>query len=209
MNRFVDTHQNTAWWRSHRATSLCTTGSARRHRSGRGGKRVAWATPVWVGTALSQLQPDQKAHGQHHDDRMPVKARPQPALILVPAQLLFGLLMPLLDGVPAMGVVDQLLQRGRSRQVAPIILVFLGLPTRSALPEHPADTGCALRRDPPGAHGYALLAPPSLAPVPPADRTPLAPGHGGQHLVAPLGVGGIPTFWAHLKVGSHGHHIAC
>src|SRR5712691_4876590 len=108
------------------------------------GKRVAWATPVCVAMALPPLQPDQKAHGQHHRDCMPVKARPQSTLILVPAQLLFGLLMKLLDGVPAMGVVDQLLQRGRGWQVAPIVLVFLGLPTRSSLPEHPADTRFAL-----------------------------------------------------------------
>src|SRR5207253_9350072 len=149
-----------------------TAGSARRQRSGRGGKRVAWATPVWVALALPQLQPEQKAHGQHHCDRMAVKARPQPALILAPAQLLFGLLMALLDGVPAMRVVDQLLQRGRSRQVAPIILMFLGLPTSSSLSQQPADTGVALRRDPPGAHGHELLAQPSLAPLPPADRAP-------------------------------------
>ena len=99
MNRSVDIHQSTAWWRSHRAPSRCTAGSARRQRSGRGGKRVAWATPICVALALPPLQPDQKAHGQHHCDRMPVKARPQPALILVPAQFLFGLLMQLLDGV--------------------------------------------------------------------------------------------------------------
>src|SRR2546428_13634057 len=128
---------------------------------------------------------------------MPVKARPQPALILVPAQFLFGLLMQWLDGVPAMGVVDQLLQRGRSRQVAPIILVFLGLPTRRSLSQQPADMGFALRRDPPGAHGPELLAQPSLAPVPPADRAPLAPRHGGQPEVDPVGVGSIPTLRAH------------
>src|SRR5256884_8890478 len=186
MNRSVDIHQSTAWWRSHRATSRCTAGSARRQRSGRGGKRVAWATPVWVALALPQLQPEQKAHGQHHRDRMPVKARPQPSLILVPAQFLFGLLMKLLDGMPAMGVVDQLLQRGRRRQVAPIVLVFLGLPTSRSLPQQPADTGSTLRRDPPGAHGYELFVQPSLAPVPPPDRTPLVPGHGGPHLADPL-----------------------
>src|SRR5438445_12884966 len=140
---------------------------------------------------------------------MPVKARPQPALILVPAQFLFGLLMQLLDGVPAMGLSDQSLQRGRSRQVAPIILVVLGLPTRRSLSPQPADLGFALRREPPGAHGPALLAPPALAPVPPAARAPLAPGHGGQPVVDPLGMGGIPTLRAHLQVGSHGHHIAC
>src|SRR3989475_12044978 len=131
MNRSVDIHQSTAWWRSHRATSQCTAGSARRQRSGRGGKRVAWATAVCVAMALPQLQPDQKAHGQHHRDRMPVKARPQPTLILVPAQLLFGLLMPLLDGVPAMGVVDQLLQRSRRRQVTPIIDIIVNNSDRS------------------------------------------------------------------------------
>src|SRR5438128_6870808 len=188
MNRSVDIHQSTAWWRSHRAPSRCTAGSARRQRSGRGGKRVAWATPICVALALPPLQPEQKAHGQHHCDRMPVKARPQPALILVPAQFLFGLLMQLLDGVPAMGVVDQLLQRGRSRQVAPIILVVLGLPTRRSLSPQPADLAFAPPRAPPGPHGPALLAPPALAPVPPADRAPLAPGHGGQPVVDPLGI---------------------
>src|SRR5438093_13536619 len=121
---------------------------------------------------------------------MAVKARPQPTLILGPAQFLFGLPMKLLDGVPTMGIVDQLLQRGRRWQVAPIVLVFLGLPTRRSLSQHPANTGVALHRDPPGAHGHALLAQPSLAPVPPADGPPLAPGHGGPHLVGPLGMGG-------------------
>src|SRR2546428_1799641 len=90
MNRLVDTHQSTAWWRSHRATSRCTAGSARRQRSGRGGKRVAWATPVCVALALPQLQPEQKAQGQHHCGGMPVKAWPQAALILIPPQFLFS-----------------------------------------------------------------------------------------------------------------------
>ena len=72
MNRSVVTHQSTAWWCSHRTTSRCTAGSARRQRSGRGGKRVAWATPIGMAMSLSQLQPKQKAQGQHHRDRMPV-----------------------------------------------------------------------------------------------------------------------------------------
>src|SRR6266699_3296976 len=125
MNRFVDTHQRTAWWRSHCATSRCTAGSARRHRSGRGGKRVAWATPFWMAMALPQLQPEHKAQRQHNRDCMSVKARPQPALILIPAQFFFGLLMELFDGMTTMGIIHQLLQRGRGRQVTPIVLVFL------------------------------------------------------------------------------------
>lgn len=52
--------------------------------------------------SLSQLQPKQKAQGQHHRDRMPVEPWPQAALILVPTQLLFRLLVELFDGMPAM-----------------------------------------------------------------------------------------------------------
>ncbi len=134
MNRSVDTHQSIAWCRSHRATSRWTAGSARRQRSGRGGKRVAWATPFGMAMALPQLQPEQKAQGQPHRHRMPVKARPQPALILIPAPCLFGLLMELLDGIPALGIIHQLLQGGRGRQVTPRILVLLGRPTGRPLP---------------------------------------------------------------------------
>ena len=56
MNRSVVIHHNTAWWRSHRATSRCTAGRARRQRSGRGGKRVAWATPFGMLVSLSKLE---------------------------------------------------------------------------------------------------------------------------------------------------------
>src|SRR2546427_9843949 len=111
MNLSVDTHQMTAWLRSQRATSRCTAGSARRHRSGRGGKRVAWATPFWVTMALPEFQAEQKAQGQHHRDRMAAKARPQPALILIPAQLLLCLLIELLDRLPAMGIISPLILR--------------------------------------------------------------------------------------------------
>ena len=86
--------------------------------------------------SLSQLQPEQKAHGEHHGDRMPVKARPQPTLILVRAQFLFGLLVELLDRVAAMGIVDQLLQRGRGWQVTPIVLVLFGLPRAARSPNN-------------------------------------------------------------------------
>src|SRR5712691_1327180 len=139
MNRSVVTHQSTAWWCSHRATSRCTAGSARRQRSGRGGKRVAWATPMGMAMSLFQFQPKQKAQGQHHRDRMPVEPWPQAALIVVPTQLLFRLLMELLDRMPAMSIVDQLFQRGRGRQVTPIELGLLRLPTGGSLPEQPAD----------------------------------------------------------------------
>src|SRR5262252_7735377 len=127
MNRSVVIHHNTAWWRSQLATSRCTSGSARRQRSGRGGKRVAWATPFGMLVALSKLKPDQKTQGQHHCHRMSVKARPQPTLILIPTQLPFGFFMALLNGMTTMGIIDQFLHRRRGRQIAPIELVLLGL----------------------------------------------------------------------------------
>ena len=65
--------------------------------------------------ALPKLQPEQKTQGQHHRHRMPVEAWPQPALILIPAQFLFGLLMELLNGMPTMSISDQFLQRRRGR----------------------------------------------------------------------------------------------
>src|SRR5256886_16797804 len=85
-------------------------------------------------------------------------------------------------------------------------MVSLGSTPSRPPPKHPADTGFTLRRDPPGAHGYELFVQPSLAPVPPADRTPLAPGHGGQHLVDPLDLGAFPPFLRHRKAGRHGTH---
>ena len=55
LNDSVVIHHITAWCRSHCATSRCTAGSARRRQSGRGGKRVAWATPFGLTMAVVQL----------------------------------------------------------------------------------------------------------------------------------------------------------
>ena len=150
LNCSVVIHHTTAWWRSHRATSRCTAGSARRHQSGRGGKRVAWTTPFGLTMAVLQLQTRQKTHGQHHGYRMAVEARPQTALILIPTQLFFGFLMELLNGMAAMRIVDELLQRSRGRQVAPIAFALLRLPTGRPLPQQPADMGLTLSRQTPG-----------------------------------------------------------
>src|SRR6187200_2516986 len=114
LNDSVVMHHTTAWCRSHCATSRCTAGSARRRQSGRGGKRVAWATPFALTVAVLQLQTRQKTHGQHDRHRMAVEARPQTALILIPTQLLFSFLMELLNSVTAVSIVNQLFQRSRS-----------------------------------------------------------------------------------------------
>jgi hypothetical protein len=128
MNRSVVTHHSTAWWRSQRATSRWMASRVRRRRSGRGGKRVAWATSASRSAPLAQLEPDQEAVSQHHGYRMPMEAGPQPPLRLIPAQLAFGLFMERLDGIPPLGIAGQLFQGGRGRQSAPVILACLGWP---------------------------------------------------------------------------------
>jgi hypothetical protein len=130
MNRSVVTHHNTAWCRSHRATSRCTAGSVLRRYVGRGGKRVASATLSRVAALVPLFQPDQKTIGQHHGHGMPMKSRPQAALVLVPAQLPLGLFMELLDGMAPVGIPGQLCQCGLRRQVAPMVLGPPGANTR-------------------------------------------------------------------------------
>ena len=50
---------------------------------------------------------------------MSVKARPQAALILIPAQFPLGFFMELLNGMATMGIIDQFLHHRRGWQIAP------------------------------------------------------------------------------------------
>jgi hypothetical protein len=81
------------------------------------------------------LEPDQEAVGQHHRDGKAVQTGPQSALVLVSPQLSLGLLRELLDGMTAMGIAGQLLQGGRSRQVARVVFPLIQLPLRASFPK--------------------------------------------------------------------------
>src|SRR5262249_5870992 len=137
MNASVVTHQHTAWWRSHRTTSRRTAGSVCRHRSGRGGKRLPRTSAPTHHPSLAQFQPHEKAVGQHHRAGMAVEARPQPALILIPPQFPLGLLMKLLNGMPAVSIADQLLYRPPGPPGTPIVLGLLRVPTGPPPPQPP------------------------------------------------------------------------
>jgi hypothetical protein len=108
-------------------------------RSGRGGTRVAGATPTMRPVPLAQLQPDQEAIGQHHRGCMPVEARPQSPLVLIQAHFSFGLFMKLFDGIAPMGIPSQLFRHGRGRQIAPVVLPLLRLATGRTLSQQPSD----------------------------------------------------------------------
>src|SRR5919199_1226358 len=176
MNRSVVTHQSTAWWRNHRATSRCTAGSVLRRYVGRGGKRAASATLLGVMVPFLQPQPDQKAVRQQDGHGMPMKPHPQAALVLIPAQLALGLFMKLFDGMPPVGIPGQYFKRRVWGQVAPEIFPLLGLPPCGSLPHQPALMTRPVAGPPPAAHRDKFLAQPPLRPPPPADRAPLPAG---------------------------------
>src|SRR5919109_2669965 len=208
MNRLVVTHHWRAWWRSHRATSRWTAGSGSRHRSGRGGKWMAGAPPATRGSTLAQLQPEQKAVRQHHSSSMAVETRPQPALVLIPAQLTFGLFMELFDRIATMGIACQLFPRGCRRQVAPVVFPFLGLPARGPLAQQPAHMPLPVAGHPPAAHRHKLLAQPPLGALAPADGPPLPAGQRPEQVIGPLPRACRSPLLTHPEVGAHAHYIA-
>src|SRR5215472_7030248 len=116
-----DSHSLAASRRSQSPISRWTSGSDIRRRSGRGGKSPPRATREGSFLPLLPFLPHQEAVGQHHAHRMAVEARPQPALVLVPAQQPLGFLMVLLHPVPTMGVFHQALEGHIRPEVAPVI----------------------------------------------------------------------------------------
>src|SRR3954452_23832761 len=111
------------------------------------GERAPWSARAGSLLSLSPLLPHQEAVRQHHGYRMAVEARPQPALVLVPAQQPLGLLMILLHPVPPMGVFHQPHQRHSRPEVAPVVsplaigVILADQPARSPSPRrgHPPD----------------------------------------------------------------------
>jgi hypothetical protein len=208
MNRSVVTHHSTAWCRRHRATSRCTAGSVLRRRSGRRGKRNTGTPPAPYGASLPQLQPDQKAVGQHHRNSMPMEAGPQAPLILVPAHFPVGFFMELLHGIPPMDIAGQLFERGRRGQVAPGVFLLLLLASRGPFPQQPADMPPPVAGHPPTPHCHKLLAQPALAALPPANGAPLPTGQCLEHLVSRLHQAGRFPLETDSLVGAHPHGVA-
>src|SRR4051812_9837857 len=159
------------------------SGSAIRRRSGRGGKRPAGPAASPRLLPLPELMPDQEAVRQHHAHRVPVEARPQPPLVLVPAQQPLRFLVILLLPVPPVRILHHLLQRRLRAEVAPEVAP---LPIGALLPDQPADPPRAPPPPPPAADRHEASTQPTLAPLAPVDGPPRAPGWGGDHRVGPL-----------------------
>src|SRR3954463_1079195 len=160
-----DSNSLAASRRSQSQIWRCTSGNDTRRRSGRGGKSPPRAPRAGSLLPLLELVPDQEAVPQHHAHRVPVEARPQPPLVLVPAQQLLRFLVILLHPVPPVGILHHLLQRRARAEVAPEVAP---LPVAAILPDQPADPPRAVRPHPPAADRHA----PPTHPPPPATGPP-------------------------------------
>src|SRR5919205_420651 len=142
----------------------CTSGRGTRRRSGRGGKSPTGTAPQGYLLPLLPLLDDQEGVGQHDQHAVAVEARPQPPLVLVPAQQPLGPLVELLYPVAAVRVLHQLLQRRLGAEVAPVVLPLVLLPA-ARRPRADQQPGHAppRRRLPPAAQSTAARLPPALA----------------------------------------------
>src|SRR5262249_57385689 len=158
--------------RGQRQTRRWNSGRDRRLRSGRGGKSPAGPPPQGHLLPLLPLLLDQEAVGQHHQDAVAVEPRPQPPLVLVPAQEPLGLLVELLHPGTPVGVLHHLLQRHLGPEVAPVVLPLLLPRPRRPLPYQPAPQPLALGGHPPAPQRDEACLEPALCALPPADGPP-------------------------------------
>lgn len=159
--------------RNRSTTQRWIEASERRRLSRRGGKNASGMTRQSPLLSLPPFQPDQKAVGEHDQNRVAVKAAPAPALILVPAQEVFGLFMVLLDPMSSMRILDHPGQGGRAGQVAPEVLDLTLLTSARALPDQPPHMAGAIPIDSPAAYGDELGSQPPRTAFRPADRLPV------------------------------------
>src|SRR5512135_3500577 len=193
-------HSRRASSRSQSTTWRCAAASGSRRRSGRRGKSSARTTPPTLLLPLLPLPPHQVAVGQHHRHRMPVEPRPQPPLVLVPAQQALGLLVVPLHPVPSVGVLHHRQQGHPRPEVAPGVLPASLLGRRLALADQPAEVPPAVRGHAPAPQGREPAAQPTLAALPPADGVPGRTRQRLQQRLRPPTRLGPPTAADHREV---------
>src|SRR5713226_4295045 len=192
-------------------TSMANHSSTRRRVAGmvcdqwRWGKKPGGtpsAAPVLTGT-----QQHQKAVRHTDEQGMAMKAVPQPPFILIPAQLPFGLLVELLDGMPLVRNTDQELQAHLGTRIAEIVLPLPLLPPGGALPNQPPIDASAFRTGPPAAPADKLLAQAPTAPLAPVDRLPGTLGQAAEHGVGPLHAGIRSAGQLDAEITGHRDHV--
>ena len=195
---------------SNNASHTCRWMAAneRRRRSGRGGKGPTRAPPCRrLLLPRLPLLPHQKAVAQHDQRRVAMEAMPQAALVLIPPQLIFGILVKALDVVPAMRIFHQHLQWRGSGKIAPVVGRIAWGSRQRAFTDQPSPLPLALPVLAPRAQRMKFGCQPAAAPFAPADCAPAATrpcGHDRIHaLQSLLRCSGN----RHAEVGSDGDDI--
>src|SRR5581483_7413044 len=130
------------------------------------GKRPARsAAPAYL-LALLELLPHQETVGQHDQHTVSVEPRPQPTLILVPAQQFFGFLVKPLHPMPAMRVLHHPHQRRMPTEVAPVVAA---LAVAAVFADQPADPPAAVGGNAPAAQRHHVGPQPPVAALAPPN----------------------------------------
>src|SRR5262245_26473643 len=101
---------------------------------------------------------------------------PQSALILIPPQQLFGVLMKALHAMPAMHILNHHLQRCRGWEVTPVIAAITIRVRHCSFTNQPPNAPLTLAGLAPSAHGVELGEQPTAAAFAPADAPPAPAG---------------------------------
>lgn len=194
--------------RSHSMIARWTLGNDTRRTSRQGGKSGPGQACSPLLRALSIFQPDQKAIGQHHRQRVPVEALPDAPLMLIPTQFTFRFFVILLDPATPMLVLDQFDERRLTRKVTPIIMILARRVVTGAFADQPTDVPCTIPVHAPTAHGRELRFELNSVSMPPATGLPVPRAVRSDERFRPLrsDLGAPPQ--TDLKVFAHGGNAA-
>jgi hypothetical protein len=109
-----------------------------------------------------------------------MKPRPQPPLVLVPAQLLLGILVKAFNMMPPMRIFHQHLQPRRAREVAPVVGPLAATAAQRAFTDQPPMLPLALRILTPRPYRVEFGRQPAAAAFAPAEGAPTA-GRAWRH----------------------------
>src|SRR5262245_6823098 len=197
------TNSSAASQRSQSQIRRWISGSDTLRRSRRGGKSPPGSPPPGLLLPLLPLLPHQEAVRQHHRHRVPVEARPQPPLVLIPTQQFLGLFVVLLHPVPPVRVAHQRLQTRPRPQVAPVVTA---LAVGTVLPQQPTHPPLAVGPHPPATHHHERRLQPTLATFAPADVPPQPRRLRPHHQVGAAGPAATAV-QRHGEVAAHGDDV--
>ncbi len=111
---------------------------APRSQSTTWGKKHGGATRQSLHLPFASFHVDQETEAQHDQHGIAMKPRPEPFLIMVPAQFAFSLFMILFAPMPPMRVFHRPFQNHMGRETTPELFRIAALAPRETLFDYPA-----------------------------------------------------------------------